>query len=344
MSLALAQQHKKDLDILTQASYVELFDFLEVISDLSVEDWAKLVKESVPELTRKYGPNAALIASNYYDNSRQTAQDFVREVYNEYSASATLYNQVALDNQIVGAAGYSINQRKAGAWSLTQATDFLYGAVQQNLNNYSNSTIQNNATEDEAAVSYARIPQPNACDWCKYMAVVVDGGKARDSGIAVESEDLEGFHKHCRCVIGVTFKTENERKFRQAFYGNYEQSFDEAYKKINDGEAFDDRTLRIGTQDYESALKNKLRGLSKSWVNNKASDLDWSKAEISRRNKETLSQAKGLAHKLTYNQELTDTERKVLDAWNFDSKEKQEFKKPITALTTRNILYVMNHS
>lgn len=332
MDIRLANEHRLVLDNL---STLAINDMLILVDNASTRDFgyfAQAMREGIPAITEQYGNVAALASSEYYNLLRADAAIATGNTYAAYEASSELYDTALLTKNINGNVATGIGKVYYGAATYDEIKSFFAGGVQKNVNDYSRTNIIGNTGFDMAFQTYRRVPSFTACGWCKYKAVIIDGGNSEPT----ISDD--GFHNNCKCVIGVSFEGENEAKFRQAFYGTYEQDFKKAEQLIKDGKIDYTRQVRRGSPEYQTSVKQDLLSQSREWRKNHPNQ---TKTFQDRQRADTKTISESIADKLNKNEPLTAKEQTILNTWGYDLDNAKGINKEITSTSASNVLAVM---
>lgn len=332
MDIRLANEHRLVLDNL---STLAINDMLVLVDNASTRDFgyfAQAMREGIPAITEQYGQVASLASAQYYDLLRADAALTTGSSYAAYEAADNLYDTALLTKNINGNVATGIGKVYYGTTTFDEVKSFFAGGIQKNVNDYSRTNIIGNTGFDSVFQTYRRVPSFTACSWCKYKAVIIDGGNSEPT----ISDD--GFHNNCKCVIGVSFQGEQEAKFRQAFYGTYEQDFKKAEQLIKDGKIDYTRQVRKGSPEYESTVRQDLLSQSREWRKNHPNQ---TKEFQTRQRTDTKNISKSLANKLSKNEPLTAKEQTILDTWGYNLDRSTGINKKITSTSASDVLAVM---
>lgn len=332
MDIRLANEHRLVLDNL---STLAINDMIVLVDNASTRDFgyfAQAMREGIPAITEQYGQVAALASSEYYNLLRADAAVTTGTTYAAYEASSELYDTALLTKNINGNVATGLGKVYYGYSTYDDIKSFFAGGVQKNVNDYSRTNIIGNTGFDSAFQTYRRIPSFTACAWCKYKAVIIDGGNTEPT----ISDD--GFHNNCKCVIGVGFENELEANFRQAFYGTYEQDFRKAEQLIKDDKIDYTRQVRKGSPEYETAVRKDLLSQSREWRKNHPNQ---TKEFQDRQRADTKTISASIAKKLKTGEPLTNKELTILDTWGYDLNNATGLRAPITSTSASNVLAVM---
>lgn len=333
MSIELVNEHRLVLDNLSTLAINDMLTLVDNASTREFSYFAQAMREGIPAITEQYGQVASLASSQYYDLSRAEAAIATGSEYASYEAASNLYDSALLKTNIDANVGTGISKIYSGAYTYDQVKSLFAGGVQKNINDYSRTNIIGNTGFDSAFQTYKRVPSFNACSWCKYKAVIIDGG----ANEATISDD--GFHNNCKCVIGVGFQNETEIKFRQAFYGTYEQEFKKAQELIKNGDIDYTRQVRKGSPDYETMVRQDLLSQSREWRKNHPNQ---TKTFQTKQREDTKTISANIADKLNRNEPLTNKEQTILNTWGYDLNRSEGLKKPIKSSTNAaDVLAVM---
>ena len=95
--------------------------------------------------------------------------------------------------------------------SIQSTLAYLKGTLDKSVKGAGRRTITDNMSVDPADVRYARIPNANACDFCKMLGsrgfVYHSERKAGGKGF-INKRGMDAYHAHCNCAIAVTFNPE----------------------------------------------------------------------------------------------------------------------------------------
>lgn len=181
-TLAEAQAHRAVVEDVVAIAVAEL---IAEWPDLPIEDVLALrgpLAELLTELVHDFGPMAASLGADWYDDLRAAA-----DVPGSFEATLP---SLLPDDRIESSAQWAA----AAAW--TDADKALRDAsavLDRALADQDRSAVEHNIGRDPAAPRYARYASANACAFCALNAT---------RGAVFRSEDTAAtkYHDHCRCV------------------------------------------------------------------------------------------------------------------------------------------------
>jgi hypothetical protein len=331
MTIALANEHRQVLNNIKVLAINDTLTLINAAKDLPFVDFRDAMIDGVPAISSQYGGVAGLVSAQYYDLTRARAQTTTKKKYSNFSASSTDYDIDLLDETLEGSVNHGLRKLFYGDLGLQAATALITGAVAKNIFDHSRENIVANSELDNAVQLYTRVPSSNACAWCSFKAVMVDSGQ-----IETTISD-EGFHNNCSCVVGVSFDGESSDKFRQAFYDEYQNDYNEALDFIQSGEA-GTKVVQKGTADYENLLRKDITSASRDFRKNSERYKSMSPSEKTKFRVNLENKSAQIASKINQNIPLTDLDQKILEGWNYTVPE--SITKPITT-NAKDVLSIM---
>lgn len=333
MSLYLANQHREVLDNVSLLAIDDTLTLINGSKDYAFPEFAQALRDGIPAISSQYGQVASIASAEYYDLSRSEAEKLTGLTYSVYNASDNAYDAALMAKTIDSNVNYGINKLFYGDIGFDTFTSLLTGGVNKNVFDYSRSNIIGNTGGDTAFQKYRRVPKSTACSWCKFKAVIIDDGNDE----ATISDD--GFHNNCHCVIGVSFENETETKFRQAFYGDYKQQFNEAKTLIDEGKTTGSRSLQKGTEEYGAVLQKDITAASRTARKANSNYNKMSPEEKTKYRTNLENKSAAIADKINKGIPLSDLDKNILKGWGYEIPE--TVSTPLTSGNTKDILSVM---
>lgn len=172
-------QNKK----LTAAASRDLASFWAKLDLADPEAARDALLEFVPRLVGQYGDLAAAMAADLYDDLRAASR--VPRRFN-----ATMAKNVP-DDIIRQRVRFGVQHLWTG--NPEQSLKFIDGAASKYILQPARDTIALSSRRDPAKPGWARVPEPDACDFCLMLA---------SRGFEYGSEDSAGgeYHDNCQCV------------------------------------------------------------------------------------------------------------------------------------------------
>jgi hypothetical protein len=153
-----------------------------------------VMAELLPALVQTYGPMAAVVAADFYDELRADS-DIPTERYRARASTNVNVEQVA----------------KSAEWAVQPlfdgdtvgALDRLDGSLQRHVEQVGRDTILDNAERDPSRPGWARMPVGETCRWCRMLASRGAAYTSRDK--ALYRADGAKYHDECDCQAVVVW-------------------------------------------------------------------------------------------------------------------------------------------
>lgn len=215
--LELIAQQEEVLKNVNTLIIADATNAVSVGAGLGQQEYGALLRQVVPNLLDQYGNINSVAAIQYYDTIRnEWATNVADKAVGEYTAQfADNYNLEARTNSVVN---YAMQIRaKEGH---TASVEAMNNALTRQVAMYHRKTIVFNSAMDNSVSKIQRVVQPNACEFCKLMAIGSTNGLVRTSTYTVK------FHDHCHCTIQPIFS--GEEYVTPSYYGDFEAEYVQA--------------------------------------------------------------------------------------------------------------------
>ena len=193
LSSARAAQYDRDQRRVAELAQREIDRSWLGIASLSPVDAKALIAELTLDLVDSFGPIAAALAADFYEEVR--LEEGVKSSHSPIVASAPTAAKVA------GSASWAAQPLFDG--EPISARTRLLGVVQRHVQQAGRDTLYGNGEADRARPRWARRPDGNPCKWCSMLA---------SRGAVYLSEDTAGgfndWHDECNCQPEVSFDGE----------------------------------------------------------------------------------------------------------------------------------------
>jgi len=121
-------------------------------------------------------------------------------------------------------------------WVRDQVSDAVFDSwlfsVEKTVGNIFRNNIASNVARDRAAIGYQRIARPNACTFCRVVALNVYTSFEQDGG----------YHKNCACYAVPIFQ--GQSPYYPEYYEDFERQYNE-YKDKAPPEGYQSRSIRL---------------------------------------------------------------------------------------------------
>lgn len=216
------QQNMARVNILAQN---EARNVLSVLPDMTFNQQASHVRNTIPTIISKYGNVASLVAVTHYNEMRGLQPlDYDLEPY-----TANIPTIIDFADPVYNMMGYAIaiNSNKG----VNAMASFLIEELTLHVSNYDRETIRFNADNEPKNVRIQRVAEAKACAFCRTLAAagVTYEGIAWDENIVSYAND---WHSNCNCSTEVIYSNadgEFENYIRPAYYDTIEKEYKQAY-------------------------------------------------------------------------------------------------------------------
>lgn len=216
----------------------------------TVEGKRDALLDLIPGLVNHYGDAAAAIAAEYFEQC-------VGEV-------ATI-PAFAFDDAIVGSVRYGMGPAFAGRGD--DALGLVVSASQRHMLQFGRSTMYESACAHDG-VYFARVPDPNACAFCRMLAARGAAYTSKRSAAVVTTGTREGesFHDDCHCSVAAA-RDDSELPYSpDKYYAEYAAARDASPESLvpRDGlssEAYEARVKAL-RGDSQQAIAARMRAMS----------------------------------------------------------------------------------
>ena len=220
------QQNMARVNVLAQN---EARNVLSVLPDMTFNQQATHVRNTVPTIISKYGNVASLVALTHYNEMRSLQPaDYELEPFN-----ATIPNNIDFADPVYNMMGYAIaiNSNKG----VNAMTSFLIEELTLHVSNYDRETIRYNAENEPKTVRIQRVAEPKACAFCRTLAAagVVYEGLTWDENIVEYAND---WHSNCNCSTEVIYSNA-DGKFEDFIKPPYYDTIEKEYKQAYDAQS-----------------------------------------------------------------------------------------------------------
>ena len=193
--LPLADAYQTAVDDVATLAIADTVNVLNELEGATVAETAGVLRQTLPELTATYGEAAGVITTQYYNEVRATS-----------SSLTTEYTPVVQSSKVVDltqdSIGFTAAQLSKGVQYGTVIST-LAGSVQRIVNGVGRDTLAWNVVKDPDGTLYKRVPNVDACAFCRTMAAV-----AKPS-----NEYYVHFHNNCRCRSVPVFRGQEVPSF-----------------------------------------------------------------------------------------------------------------------------------
>ena len=160
----------------------------------------RLLEDFIPDLVEEYGHVASVVALDYYRRARAAA------------GIATPHTPVlatAVTEHLGPNIGWAAETLFGADASTQDAADRLVKVADAAVKETGTATFTENARTDKTTPKYARVPEPDACDWCKLLGS--RGFAYPDEHTATFGKAGDKYHDHCKCEPVADWDVDNPR-------------------------------------------------------------------------------------------------------------------------------------
>lgn len=215
------QANMKRATILAKQEVLSLFRVSKDETDLNT---IKLIRDTFPSITERYGSVSSQAAAVHYDELRDIAFQDRRVPTYAAATPALAYSErieTVLDYGI--ASNFTDNRQKMA----TVLSNGITGIVSQ----YNRDTISANSERDNqiGLITVQRVAEPNACSFCAMLAVndITFTGIEADAAIITYEDE---YHENCNCSVETVF--EGQDPIKPPYYNKMEETYKEAERRI----------------------------------------------------------------------------------------------------------------
>ena len=210
----------------------------------AVEEGSAAWREVYPELVRRFGRIAAVVAKEFYEECRRSA------------GVGAPYEAVAYEREDGGDLAGDISR---AAWlASSPPLPRLQASAKRRVMERADEVLLRNALADPAHPKWALVPHAGACAWCRFLGSQSFVYDSRATALAAR-------HDNCLCTPVVDFDTADPR------LDGYDPSlYREEYQAAR-GEAEDEalREWRSMSREERDAYRAKGRGAYDHFLRNK---------------------------------------------------------------------------
>ncbi|MCT1790635.1 VG15 protein [Dermabacter hominis] len=241
------ERAQRELSRLIERDIRRTWDALDAYT---VEGKRDALLDLIPGLVNHYGDVAATIAAEYFE---------------QCVGEAATIPAFAFDDAIAGSVRYGMGPAFAGRGD--DALGLVVSASQRHMLQFGRSTMYESACAHDG-VYFARVPDPNACAFCRMLAARGAAYTSKRSATAVTTGAREGesFHDDCHCSVAAA-RDDSELPYSpDKYYAEYAAARDASPESLvpRDGlssEAYEARVKAL-KGDSQQAIAARMRAMS----------------------------------------------------------------------------------
>lgn len=172
------------LDHVATLSFEQLVALHDVVADLPRSEWVKVLGDSAPEILAAWRSVGIDVMAGALDSATGLGV-----------STAAMQSAVVLPpERVQGLVQWTANNVATPAAAIAKLAAIGQKIVLEGPRAYTS------ALSEENGMTARRYAQPNACEWCRYIAV--QEHKYDHYGSEwVKTNKADRFHEHCRCVL-----------------------------------------------------------------------------------------------------------------------------------------------
>lgn len=217
-------KHQTNLKRVNILAKNEANKVLSVLDDMTFNQQASHVRNTVPTIIQKYGMVAATVGATHYNEMRNLqAKD-----YNLEPLIAVVPTKIDFTEKIDNMLGFGIS--KNSTLGVQAMRSFLVQELTLHVTNYDRETIDYNANREAKNVKIQRVAEADACAFCSTLAAagVIYEGIAYDEDYVAYAND---WHSNCQCSTEVIYENQQgqfESLIRPSYYDSLETNYQKA--------------------------------------------------------------------------------------------------------------------
>lgn len=212
----LVNEHQTNMQRVNILAQTEARKVLSVTPEMTFNQQAGYVRNTIPELIKKYGNIAALIGTNHYNDWRAVqAADLGLSAF-----TAEVPTNIDFTEKVDNMLGYSIAKNSNAG--LTAMTGFIVKELTLHVTNYDRTAIKENAKRETQVVKIQRVAEATACAFCRTLAaagVFYTGIASADDYV----DYADDWHSECHCSTEVIYQSQDFVK--PSYYDSLESDY-----------------------------------------------------------------------------------------------------------------------
>lgn len=241
------ERAQRELSRLIERDIRRTWDALDAYT---IEGKRDALLDLIPGLVNHYGDAAAAIAAEYFE---------------QCVGEAAVIPAFDLGDTVAGSVRYGIGSAFEGRGE--DAVSLIVSASQRHMLQFARSTMYESACAHDG-VYFARVPDPNACAFCRMLAARGAAYTSKRSATAVTTGAREGesFHDDCHCSVAAA-RDDSELPYDpEKYYTEYVAARDASPESLvpRDGlssEAYKARVKAL-RGDSQQAIAARMRAMS----------------------------------------------------------------------------------
>lgn len=254
-------KHQANMQRVNILAQNEARKVLSVMPDMTFNQQASHVRNTIPTVISKYGAVAALVGATHYNEMRSLQPvSFELEPY-----TATVPTTFNFDDTIYNMMGYAI--AKNSNEGLSAMTAFLVDELTLHVSNYDRKTIQYNASNEPKYVKIQRVAEARACAFCRTLAAagVVYEGIVWDEDVVQYADD---WHSNCHCSTE-TIYSNADGKFEPIEPSYYPAMKDEYQKAYDNQSAYRQSIIDEHLTEFDGSYRQLFKAYPDAAINTK---------------------------------------------------------------------------